>query len=45
MSPASIDALTSGTLKYLRERWWNDDFTDFLAEPDHEGLYALSQIV
>jgi ubiquinone/menaquinone biosynthesis C-methylase UbiE len=29
---ASIDALTSPTLKYLRERWWNDDFTDFLAE-------------
>ena len=28
----SIDALTSPTLKYLRERWWNDDFTDFLAE-------------
>ena len=32
MSPASIDALTSGTLKYLRERWWNDDFTEFLVE-------------
>jgi ubiquinone/menaquinone biosynthesis C-methylase UbiE len=30
--PATIDALTSPTLKYLRERWWNDDFTDFLAE-------------
>lgn len=30
--PAAIDALTSPTLKYLRERWWNDDFTDFLAE-------------
>lgn len=29
---ASIDALTSPTLKYLRERWWNDDFTEFLAE-------------
>ena len=29
---ASIDALTSPALKYLRERWWNDDFTDFLAE-------------
>ncbi len=28
----SIDALTSPTLKYLRERWWNDDFTEFLAE-------------
>jgi ubiquinone/menaquinone biosynthesis C-methylase UbiE len=32
MAPASIDALTSPTLKYLRERWWNDDFTEFLAE-------------
>jgi SAM-dependent methyltransferase len=31
MAP-SIDTLTSPTLKYLRERWWNDDFTDFLAE-------------
>jgi SAM-dependent methyltransferase len=30
--PASIDALTSPTLKYLRERWWNADFTEFLAE-------------
>jgi len=28
----SIDALTSPTLKYLRERWWDDNFTDFLAE-------------
>jgi len=28
----SIDALTSPTLKHLRERWWNDDFTEFLAE-------------
>lgn len=28
----SIDALTSPTLKYLRERWWNDEFTEFLAE-------------
>jgi SAM-dependent methyltransferase len=32
MAPASIDALTSPTLKYLRERWWNEDFTEFLAE-------------
>ena len=32
MASASIDALTSPTLKYLRERWWNDDFTEFLAE-------------
>jgi len=29
---ASIDALTSTTLKHLRERWWNDDFTEFLVE-------------
>ena len=25
-----IDALTSSTLKHLRERWWNDSFTAFL---------------
>ncbi len=30
MSP--IDALTSPTLKHLREDWWNDDFTEFLRE-------------
>ncbi|MBM3818749.1 MAG: methyltransferase domain-containing protein [Acidimicrobiia bacterium] len=30
--PATIDLLTSPTLKHLRERWWNDDFTEFLAE-------------
>jgi ubiquinone/menaquinone biosynthesis C-methylase UbiE len=30
--PISIDALTSPTLKYLRERWWNDEFTEFLVE-------------
>lgn len=29
---ASIDALTSSTLKCLREGWWNDDFTEFLTE-------------
>ena len=27
-----IDALTSSTLKHLRERWWNPDFTEFLRE-------------
>lgn len=27
-----IDALTSPTLKHLRERWWDDEFTEFLAE-------------
>lgn len=32
MASASIDALTSPTLNYLRERWWNDDFTKFLVE-------------
>jgi len=28
----SIDILTSPTLKNLRERWWNDEFTEFLVE-------------
>ncbi len=32
MPPVSIDALTSGTLKYLRERWWDDEFTEFVVE-------------
>jgi SAM-dependent methyltransferase len=27
-----IDALTSQTLKHLRERWWSEQFTEFLAE-------------
>ena len=27
-----IDAFTSPTLKHLRESWWGDDFTEFLAE-------------
>lgn len=27
-----LDSLTSPTLKHLRERWWNDAFTQFLAE-------------
>jgi|SRR5712692_7270377 len=27
-----IDALTSSTLKHLRERWWNTEFTDFLRD-------------
>jgi SAM-dependent methyltransferase len=30
--PADIDALTSATLKHLREAWWDDTFTGFLAE-------------
>jgi SAM-dependent methyltransferase len=29
---ATIDALTSPTLKHLREAWWDDEFTEFLAE-------------
>jgi SAM-dependent methyltransferase len=29
---ADMDALTSATLKHVRERWWNDEFTEFLAE-------------
>jgi len=29
---SDIDILTSPTLKYLRERWWDDEFTEFLAE-------------
>jgi SAM-dependent methyltransferase len=32
MSNAGLDALTSPTLKHLREHWWNDDFTGFLKE-------------
>ena len=27
-----IDTLTSPTLKHLRQDWWNDEFTEFLAE-------------
>src|SRR5712692_5174879 len=27
-----IDALASSTLKHLRERWWNAEFTDFLRD-------------
>jgi ubiquinone/menaquinone biosynthesis C-methylase UbiE len=29
---SDIDVLTSPTLRYLRERWWDDAFTEFLAE-------------
>ena len=28
----SIDSLTSPTLKHLRERWWNPEFSEFLSE-------------
>jgi SAM-dependent methyltransferase len=31
MTP-DMDALTSATLKHVREEWWNDEFTEFLAE-------------
>src|SRR5688572_2788798 len=31
MTPA-IDRFTSPTLKHLRENWWDDEFTEFLAE-------------
>jgi ubiquinone/menaquinone biosynthesis C-methylase UbiE len=30
--PRDIDALTSSTLKHLRERWWDATFTQFLVE-------------
>jgi SAM-dependent methyltransferase len=29
---APIDGFTSATLKHLREGWWTDEFTEFLAE-------------
>ena len=29
---ATIDGLTSATLKHLREDWWDDQFTEFLVE-------------
>ena len=32
MIQPSIDALRSPTLKHLRERWWDDEFTEFLTE-------------
>ncbi len=32
MHDTDMDALTSATIKHLRERWWNDEFTEFLAE-------------
>jgi SAM-dependent methyltransferase len=28
----AIDALTASTLKHLRDRWWNADFTEFLRD-------------
>jgi SAM-dependent methyltransferase len=32
MRSGFIDALTSPTLKHLREQWWDDEFTGFLVE-------------
>jgi len=29
---AAIDGLASATIKHLREAWWDEDFTEFLAE-------------
>lgn len=31
-TPRMLDALTSATLKHVRDQWWNDAFTDFLVE-------------
>jgi SAM-dependent methyltransferase len=31
-SMAELDHLTSATLKHMRESWWDDEFTEFLAE-------------
>jgi SAM-dependent methyltransferase len=30
--PRHVDALTSPTLKHLREHWWDTDFSDFLRD-------------
>jgi SAM-dependent methyltransferase len=30
--PAPIDGFKLATLKHLRERWWTDEFTEFVAE-------------
>ncbi|MGH9372352.1 MAG: methyltransferase domain-containing protein [Vicinamibacterales bacterium] len=30
--PRTLDALTSATLKHVRDEWWDDAFTDFLVE-------------
>jgi SAM-dependent methyltransferase len=32
MAHHAIDALTSSTLKHLRDHWWDDEFTAFLKE-------------
>ena len=30
--PRHVDALTAPTLKHLRDRWWDNDFSEFLRE-------------
>jgi SAM-dependent methyltransferase len=30
--PRQVDALTAPTLKHLRDRWWDSDFSEFLRE-------------
>jgi SAM-dependent methyltransferase len=30
--PRDLDGLTAATLKHLRDRWWDEAFTDFLRE-------------
>jgi SAM-dependent methyltransferase len=32
MNSEAIDVLTAPTLKYVRDLWWDDEFTEFLAE-------------
>jgi len=32
MANVRIDALTSAMLKHVRERWWGQEFTEFLTE-------------
>jgi SAM-dependent methyltransferase len=32
MPSRHVDLLSAGTLKHLREQWWNDAFTDFLRD-------------
>ena len=42
MVQPSIDALRSPTLKHLRERWWDDEFTEFLTETLRWGFHKNS---
>ena len=32
LMPRHVDALTAPTLKHLRDRWWDSDFSEFLRE-------------